>query len=156
MKRRSALFLVACAACGQGSSPDPIATEPVWHLEIEMARVDGEVGPAAVRYLADADLGLSAEEDFEVLSVTIGATPRHLAAPGRSTAGYRFLGSENRRARRPTPPSSATRIVTRGLEGFEVVPAIRRRPRPGACPRAGVGGRSDAAPPRPPAGHRDP
>ena len=56
---RAAALSAAALACGQTGSPATVVTEPVWHLEVGMATVDGEVGPAAAAYLGNAELGLS-------------------------------------------------------------------------------------------------
>jgi len=42
----------------------------VWHLEVDNALVIGDPGAAAIRYLADQDLGLADDDEFEVISLT--------------------------------------------------------------------------------------
>ena len=123
MHRLSILF--ACAACSQvtGGAPEPVS-EPVWHLEVSNHRVEGELGAAALGYLADEDLGLSAEEDFAVLSVAGGAdTLRHVRVQ-ETHLGVPVLGSEIAVHADDTTFLAYGGTVTRNLEGFDVTPAI--------------------------------
>ena len=124
MNRQSALFLVVCAACGEASPPAPIATEPVWHLEVSMAEVHGDLGPAAVGYLEDAGLGLSSEEDWQLLSVVVGADTLGHARVQELHRGVPVLGSEIAVHADDTTFLGYGGTVTRNLEGFDVEPAI--------------------------------
>ena len=124
MRKPSALALVACIACGEASSPPAIETEPVWHLEVAMPRVEGEIGAAAVTYLADADLGLSSEEGLVVLSVVTGAdTLRHVRLQ-ETHRGVPVLGSEIAVHADDTSFLGYGGTVTRNLETLAVEPAI--------------------------------
>jgi vibriolysin len=119
MKHRSALFLVTCVACAQ-PSPASIPTEPVWHLETAMAPIQGEIGPAAQTYLHEADLGLSSEDDWEVLSAITGAdTLRHVRLQ-QAHRGLPVLGSEIAVHADDTTFLGYGGTVTRNLEGFGV------------------------------------
>ena len=124
MNRQSALLPVVCAACSQAPSPSPVVTEAVWHLEVAMAPVDGEVGPAAVSYLGDADLGLSDEEDLVVRSVSTGTdTLRHVRLQ-ETHRGVPVLGSEIAVHADDTTFLGYGGTVTRNLEGVPVEPSI--------------------------------
>jgi len=122
--RKSTLATVLAAACGQASAPAPIVTEPVWHLEVGLAQVAGEIGPAAVTYLDDADLGLSSEEELVVLSVATGADTLQHVRLGETHRGVPVLGSEIAVHADDTTFLGYGGTVTRGLEGFEVVPEV--------------------------------
>jgi Zn-dependent metalloprotease len=124
MNRHSALLALVCAACSQAPSPSPVVTEPVWHLEVAMATVEGEVGPAAVTYLGDADLGLSDEEELVVHSVSTGTdTLRHVRLQ-ETHRGVPVLGSEIAVHADDTTFLGYGGTVTRNLEGVPVEPSI--------------------------------
>jgi len=115
-------LVVACSQ--QAAAPRPL-TEPVWHLEIDNALVIGEPGAAAQTYLADKDLGLADDDEFEVISQTedpggglvhVRLQQLHLGVP--------VLGSQIAVHADATTFVGYGGTVTRGLDGFDVTPAI--------------------------------
>ena len=122
---RRALLLLASAAC---ASSDPsqatVITEPVWHAETDLARVEGELGAAAARYLEEEALGLSGEEDFELLSVRSGPDGLRHVRLQEMHRGVPVLGSEIAVHADDTTFLGYGGRVTRHLEGFEVTAAI--------------------------------
>jgi pseudolysin/vibriolysin len=118
-------FVITGAACSQSTGDSlPIVSEPVWHLEMSSRVVAGEPGAAAIAYLADQPLGLSAEEDLEVISVIAGADRLQHIRIQESHRGLPVLGSEIAVHADQTTFVAYGGTVTRNLEGFEVVPAI--------------------------------
>ena len=125
MDRRWNLIAVACAACSQGATEvPPVVTEPVWHLEVANRVVDGEVGAAAVAYLADQPLGLSAEEELEVLSIVRGADGLRHVRVQETHLGVPVLGAEIAVHADETTFVAYGGTIARNLEGLAVTPAI--------------------------------
>jgi len=127
MKHRQALILALAAGCThQGATADPIVTEPIWHLEVTNALVEGEIGPAAVAYVDGfaADLGLSAEEEWAVLRAGTGSDMLQHATLQELHRGVPVLGSEITVHGDETTFLAWGGTVTRNLEGFAVEPAI--------------------------------
>jgi vibriolysin len=124
MHRRLLSILIASASCSQETGALQPVTEPVWHLEVANRQADGEVGAAALAYIEEQDLGLSAEEDFAVLSRSGGAdTLRHVRLQ-ETHRGVPVLGSEIAVHADDTTFLAYGGTVTRDLEGFDVTPAI--------------------------------
>ena len=125
MHRRGVLILLAGAACSQElTGSPPIVSEPIWHLEVDMRRVHGEIGAAAVAYLADEPLGLSAEEDLEVISVVAGADRLQHVRVQERHLGIPVLGSEIAVHADETTFLAYGGTITRNLAGFDVTPAF--------------------------------
>ena len=115
-------LVVACSQ--QAAAPRPL-TEPVWHLEIDNALVIGEPGAAAQTYLADKDLGLADDDEFEVISQTEdpGGGLVHVRLQ-QLHRGVPVLGSQIAVHADATTFVGYGGTVTRGLDGFDVTPAI--------------------------------
>jgi vibriolysin len=127
MNRLLAALLVCSAGCSQdGAGSSPIVTEPVWHLEVDNRLVDGEAGPAAVKYLEAfaGELGLSGEEEWQVLSVSRGGDGLAHVRVQETHRGVPVLGSEIAVHADQTTFIAWGGKVTRNLEGFEVEPAV--------------------------------
>jgi vibriolysin len=122
---RRALLLLASAACASSDPSQATAiTEPVWHAETDLARVEGELGAAAARYLEQEALGLSGEEGFELLSVRSGPDGLRHVRLQEMHRGVPVLGSEIAVHADDTTFLGYGGTVTRHLEGFEVAAAI--------------------------------
>ncbi|HEU5060241.1 MAG TPA: M4 family metallopeptidase [Kofleriaceae bacterium] len=125
MNRRHIFVLVAFAGCSQESGGRPaIVTEPIWHLEVSNRQVEGEIGPAAVAYLSEQELGLSPEEELAVVSITRGPDRLAHVRVQELHRGVPVLGAVIAVHADETTFVAYGGNVTRNLEGFEVEPAL--------------------------------
>jgi len=88
--------------------------------------IQGEIGPASVSYLDGfaADLGLSSEEDWDVLGTWIGQDTLQHARLRETHRGVPVLGSEIAVHGDETTFLLYAGTVTKNLEGFEVTPQV--------------------------------
>ncbi len=126
MRVLMAAGVVLAASCA-GDKPEPIVTEPVRYMEAATSRVQADLPEAAVEYVrgleGELDLGLSAEDDFLVISVTEGDGLWHVRLQ-QTHDGVPIAGSEIIVHADDTTFLGLNGVVTRHLEGFDMVPAI--------------------------------
>ena len=128
MQQRHGLILVLVAGCTQqGATLVPITTEAVWHADVSNTTVEGgEIGPAAATYLDGfaADLGMSSEEEWEVMSTTAGSDGLRHVRLRETHRGVPVLDSIVAVHADETTFLLYAGRVTRNLEGFEVEPLV--------------------------------
>src|SRR5678815_3018385 len=73
MRMRGALWLAVLSACSSGETA-PVTTAAVHYAEVALTPTGGELGAAAADYVVshdrDLDLGLAADDDYRVVSVS--------------------------------------------------------------------------------------
>ena len=121
----SVAVLMAMTACGGGDESREIVTQPVRHLEMANALAGGELAVAAPDYLqrmaAELDLGLSADDSFEILSLAEGGPDglRH-ARLQQTHGGVVVFGSEVVVHADETTFVGFNGFLTRHLDGFDI------------------------------------
>ena len=121
--------VVSCLACGGGDDSSGIAIEPFRHLETANTLAPGELEVGAIDYVrslaAEAGLGLSAGDDFQVRTVLQGSRDglRHVRLR-QTYAGVEVLGSEVVVHADDTTFLGVNGYLTRNLEGFDVTPEV--------------------------------
>jgi len=115
------------AGCShQGADTSPIVTETVRQLDTANTLIQGDFAPASVTYLDGfaADLGVSSEEDWEVLSTTAGQDGLQHVRLQETHRGVPVLDSIVAVHGDETTFLLYAGRVTRHLEGFEVEPQV--------------------------------
>jgi Zn-dependent metalloprotease len=121
--------LASVTACSSGADPrDPIATQPVRHLEVNLALAGQDLTAAAPAYVAslqdELDLGLSAADEYRVVATARGRDGLRHARLQQVHAGVPVLGAEIVVHADETTFTGLNGYVTRHLDGFDVTPAI--------------------------------
>jgi Zn-dependent metalloprotease len=117
------------SACGDGDGDrDPeIRIDPVRHMEVGVARVGTDLASSAIDYVrGKADelaLGLSSDDDFEVLSQTRAAGLDHVRLQQRYR-GVAVLHAQVLVHADATTFIGMNGYLTRDLDGFDVTPAL--------------------------------
>jgi Zn-dependent metalloprotease len=125
------------AACGVSTDQaDPVETEPVRHMETDLARAGADLGPSAIEYVA-GHLTLT----YEVVSQSNGAGLRHVRLQ-QTHAGLPVHNSIVVAHADDTTFLGYNGFVTRNLDGFAVEPAVTADQALAAA-RAGHGATSD-------------
>jgi Zn-dependent metalloprotease len=116
---RLALASVLVTACGGSADPaESIATEPVRHMETEIARTGAELGASAIDYV-EGHLGGS----YQVVSQTTAAGLRHVRLQ-QTHAGLPVHNSVVVAHADDTTFLGFNGFATRNLDGFDVEPAV--------------------------------
>jgi vibriolysin len=126
---RQGIALLGAALAGCHGEADPaITTRPVRHLELALAPVGADLARAAPAYLADLDdqlgLDLPAEAEYQVRSIAAGADGLRHVRMQQLHAGVPVRGAELVVHADDTTFLGFNGILTRGLDGFPVVPAV--------------------------------
>ena len=121
--------LAAIAACSSDGDPaQPIVTVPVRHLEVNLAVAGDDLATSAPDYvdsLNDAlDLGLSAADEYRVVSVVSGRDGLRHARLQQVHAGVPVQGGEIAVHADESTFIGLNGYVTKHLDGFDVSPAI--------------------------------
>jgi len=119
----------AAAACsGEGAAPAPIVTEPVWHLDVALSPARHDLAAAAPEYVQALDdelgLGLSAEDEYQVVSVTAGRDGLRHVRLQQVHAGVPVAGGQLVVHADDSTFIGLNGYVTLHLDGFEVAPAV--------------------------------
>jgi pseudolysin/vibriolysin len=118
--------LAALASCGPQQGPgDPIVTEPVWHAEVSVARVHGELAGAAITYLEGRpDVALAAGDAWQLISVHRGQDGLGHVRLQQTHDGVPVLGSEVAVHADETLFMGYAGSVTRNLDDFDAAPTV--------------------------------
>ena len=120
----------AIAACSSndGDSPSAIVTEPVRHLEVNLAAAGEDLAASAPVYVksmdGELDLGLSADDEYRVVSVSAGQDGLRHARMQQVHAGVPVHGAEVVVHADDTTFIGFNGYVSKNLGGFDVTPAI--------------------------------
>ena len=123
-------WLAALAACSGEGSRSPIVTQPVRHLEVTLTPAGEDLAAAAPAYArsldVELDLGLSIDDDYQVISVTVGRDGLRHARLQQVHAGVPVEGAELVVHADETTFLGLNGYLTRHLDGFDVSAAIDR------------------------------
>jgi vibriolysin len=124
-----ALTLVSLAsACSNGGGGSTIVTEPVRHLEVSLAPAGADLTTAAPAYVAGLDdqlgLGLSADDEYQVMSVSTGADGLRHARMQQMHAGVPVHAAELVVHADDSTFLGFNGYVTKHLDGFSVTPEV--------------------------------
>ncbi|HEU5058505.1 MAG TPA: hypothetical protein VFU21_18360, partial [Kofleriaceae bacterium] len=86
------ILVTACSNPGGGG--EPIVTEPVRHLEVSLAPAGGDLAASAADYVLSAGLGLTDQDDFEVIATLTGPDRVRHARLQQVHAGVPVFASE--------------------------------------------------------------
>lgn len=127
--RHASLLLTACAVgctASEDARPQPIATEPVSHIEAGRLPAGGDLATAAVDYLGsyEPDLGLGSAAEFAAIELPDGYEGIRRASAQQMYQGLPVIGSvvDVRADAGGFVGFSGT--VTRNLDGFDIEPRI--------------------------------
>jgi len=123
------LTLVTVSGCSDGGSGgQTIVTEPVRHREVSLAPAGGDLETAAPAYVmgqaGELDLGLSDDDEYQVMSVSSGADGLRHARMQQVHAGVPVWGAEIVVHADDTTFLGFNGYVTENLAGFAVTPSI--------------------------------
>ncbi len=123
----SASLAAALFACSSPNESQPILTKPVRHMEVASALVGDDFEVAAVDYVRSfddsLDLGLSADDDYQVTGSDRSAGLRHLRLQ-QVHSGVPVIGSQLVVHADDTTFLGFNGTVTGHLDGFDVAAAV--------------------------------
>jgi Zn-dependent metalloprotease len=123
----AALLAVGCGDASTGGGPAAVVTRPVWHMETANALVGADLQVAAIDYVRSFDgelgLGLGAEDDFTVTSISESDGLRHVRLQ-QTHAGVPVVSSEVVVHADDTTFIGLNGTLTSNLDGFDITTTL--------------------------------
>jgi vibriolysin len=125
MRRVAVTFVIALTACSSSGSGDPIVTEPIQYLEVNLTTAGTDLATAAPAYvLASDDVALVDRDDFTPLATVNGPDGLRHARLQQVHDGVPVFGSEIVAHADESTFLGYNGFLTRGLDGFDTTPAL--------------------------------
>lgn len=125
MRRAAVTSVILITGCSVTSSSDPIVTEPVRYLEVDLTQAKGDLAASAPAYvLASGDLGLAGDDELVLLASLTGPDGVRHARLQQTHDGVPVSGSEVIVHADDSTFLGYNGVVTRNLDGFDTAPAL--------------------------------
>ncbi|HEY8143449.1 MAG TPA: hypothetical protein VIG06_12290, partial [Kofleriaceae bacterium] len=125
MRRLAVTFVIVITACSSSGSSEPIVTEPIQYLEVNLATAGTDLAAAAPEYiLASSGPGLSDQDDFAVLASITGPDRVRHARLQQVHDGVPVFGSEIVAHADESTFLGYNGFLTHGLDDFDTIPAL--------------------------------
>ena len=125
MRRVAVTFVIVITACSSSGSGEPILTEPIQYLELNLATAGTDLSTAAPAYvLASDEVDLADRDDFTSLATVNGPDGLRHARLQQMHDGVPVFGSEIVAHADESTFLGYNGFLTHGLDGFDTTPAL--------------------------------